>query len=189
MTPRERIHAFLQDARDRETAFLAELVRVPSDNPPGDCRAHAERTAMLLEALGWRVERHPVPDDLVKQSGMLSCTNLVVRERFGDTGPTIACNAHGDVVPPGAGWTVDPYAAVIRDGRMYGRGVAVSKSDFATYAFALAALKASGASLSGAVELHLTYDEEAGHAQSSHASGGTARISFLRTSGSRRADS
>jgi len=162
MTPRERIHAFLQDARDRETAFLAELVRVPSDNPPGDCRAHAERTAMLLEALGWRVERHPVPDDLVKQHGMLSCTNLVVRERFADTGPTIACNAHGDVVPPGAGWTVDPYAAVIRDGRMYGRGVAVSKSDFATYAFALAALKASGASLSGAAELHLTYDEEAG---------------------------
>ncbi|MCX7153089.1 MAG: M20/M25/M40 family metallo-hydrolase, partial [Proteobacteria bacterium] len=92
------------------------------------------------------------------------CTNLIVRERFGAGGPTIALNAHGDVVPPGAGWSSDPYGAEIRDGRMYGRGVAVSKSDFATYAFALAALKACGAKLKGAVELHFTYDEEAGGA-------------------------
>ena len=97
---------------------------------------------------------------------MTSCVNLVVRERFG-AGPVVACNAHGDVVPPGEGWTVDPYAAEIRDGRMYGRGVAVSKSDFATYAFALLALKnaaAQGARLAGAVELHFTHDEEAGGA-------------------------
>jgi acetylornithine deacetylase/succinyl-diaminopimelate desuccinylase-like protein len=45
---------------------------------------------------------------------------------------------------------------------MYGRGVAVSKSDFATYAWALLALEASGAPLAGAVELNFTYDEEAG---------------------------
>ncbi len=82
-------------------------------------------------------------------------------------GPTIALNAHGDAVPPGAGWTADPYGAEIRDGAMYGRGVAVSKSDFATYAFALRALEAAaahGARLDGAVELHFTYDEEVGGA-------------------------
>jgi acetylornithine deacetylase/succinyl-diaminopimelate desuccinylase-like protein len=79
----------------------------------------------------------------------------------------IALNAHGDVVPPGRGWTTDPYGAEIRDGTMYGRGVAVSKSDFATYAFALLALQAAaaqGARLAGTVELHLTYDEEVGGA-------------------------
>ena len=70
---------------------------------------------------------------------MIGCTNLVVRHRFGD-GPVVALNAHGDVVPPGEGWTRDPYGAEIVDGWMYGRGVAVSKSDFATYAFALLAL-------------------------------------------------
>jgi acetylornithine deacetylase/succinyl-diaminopimelate desuccinylase-like protein len=86
-----------------------------------------------------------------------------VRETFGTgKGPTIALNAHGDVVPPGAGWTVDPYGAVERRGAIYGRGAAVSKSDFATYAFALLALKNSAARLDGNVELHLTYDEEAG---------------------------
>ena len=150
-------------ARDAEAglAFLQELVRVPSDNPPGDCAPHAEMTARCLEELGFAVERHAVPTDLVRQAGMVSATNLVVRHRFGD-GPTIALNAHGDVVPPGEGWSGDPYSAEIRGGWMYGRGVAVSKSDFATYAFALKALIESGAPIAGTVELHLTYDEEAG---------------------------
>ena len=131
---RTTIHEFLAAQRDAQTRFLAELVKTPSDNPPGDCRRTRERAAALLEGLGFKVERHPVPDDAVKANGMISCTNLVVRERFGSGGPTIACNAHGDVVPPGLGWTADPYGAEIRDGCMYGRGVAVSKSDFATYA-------------------------------------------------------
>jgi succinyl-diaminopimelate desuccinylase len=164
MTARQTVHAFLTGQREAQTRFLAELVKVPSDNPPGDCRPHAEAAAALLESLGFAVERHPVPEALVRASGMFSCTNLVIRERFGAGGPTIACNAHGDVVPPGLGWTSDPYGAEIRDGRMYGRGVAVSKSDFATYAFALMALKRSGAKLKGAIELHFTYDEEAGGA-------------------------
>jgi succinyl-diaminopimelate desuccinylase len=164
MTARQTIRAFLAGQREAQTRFLAELVKVPSDNPPGDCHPHAESAAALLESLGFAVERHPVPEALVRASGMFSCTNLVIRERFGTGGPTIACNAHGDVVPPGLGWTSDPYGAEIRDGRMYGRGVAVSKSDFATYAFALMALKQSGAKLKGAIELHFTYDEEAGGA-------------------------
>ncbi|WP_454914644.1 ArgE/DapE family deacylase [Xanthobacter sediminis] len=141
--------------------FLAELVKVPSDNPPGDCAPHAARAAELLEALGFTVERHRVPEATVTAAGMVSVTNLIVRHRFGD-GPVIALNAHGDVVPPGEGWTRDPYGAEVVEGVMYGRGAAVSKSDFATYAFALDALKRSGLDLKGTVELHFTYDEEIG---------------------------
>jgi succinyl-diaminopimelate desuccinylase len=161
MTAARTITEFLAGQRDVEQRFLAELVRVSSDNPPGDCASHAARAAALLEGLGLAVERHPVPDALVRRHGMVSATNLVVRRRFGD-GPVIALNAHGDVVPPGEGWTRDPYGAEVVDGWMYGRGVAVSKSDFATYSFALLALQAAGAELGGTVELHLTYDEEAG---------------------------
>ena len=160
----ETIRRFLAGQQEAATRFLAELVKVPSDNPPGDCQAHAEAAAGLLEGLGLTVERHPVPEDRVRAHGMRSATNLVVRRRFGE-GPVVALNAHGDVVPPGEGWTKDPYGAEIEDGWMYGRGVAVSKSDFATYAFALLALEAAvaeGAALAGTVELHLTYDEEAG---------------------------
>ena len=147
----------------REVKFLKEVVRIPSDNPPGDCARHANESAKLLEDLGFKVERHNVPDALVRKHGMRSVTNLVIRERFGSgKGPVIALNAHGDVVPPGQGWSVDPYGAAERDGAIYGRGAAVSKSDFATYAFALRALKAQPQRLNGTVELHLTYDEEAG---------------------------
>jgi succinyl-diaminopimelate desuccinylase len=160
------VQAFLEGERERQERFLAELVRMPSDNPPGDCAPHAERAAALLEGLGFTVERHPVPDSLVRANGMVSATNLVVRHRFGQGGsgggPVIALNAHGDVVPPGEGWTHDPYGAEIVDGWMHGRGVAVSKSDFATYAWALLALQSLDRPLKGAVELHLTYDEEAG---------------------------
>jgi acetylornithine deacetylase/succinyl-diaminopimelate desuccinylase-like protein len=162
--PRAAIRDFVAAHRDDAVNFLAALVRTPSDNPPGDCAPHAERAAALLEGLGLHIERHVVPQADVAASGMRSCVNLVARERFGP-GPTVACNAHGDVVPPGEGWTTDPYGAEIRNGRMFGRGVAVSKSDFATYAFALLALRAAaagGAKLCGTVELHFTYDEEVG---------------------------
>ncbi len=153
---------FIQRNFAREVEFLKALVRVPSDNPPGDCAGHAETAAALLEKLGFKVERHPVPRDVVKRYGMTSVTNLIVRERFGSGGPIIALNAHGDVVPPGQGWKHDPYGAVEEGGAIYGRGAAVSKSDFATYAFAILALKDNAAGLNGIVELHFTYDEEAG---------------------------
>jgi len=157
----QAIRSYLESKREARERFLAQLVAVPSDNPPGDCRPHAARALMLLAALGFTVEEHPVPDEIARAHGMIGVVNLVVRERFAD-GPTIALNAHGDVVPPGLGWTTDPYGAEIRDGFMYGRGVAVSKSDFATYAYALLALKATGAPLRGTIELHFTYDEETG---------------------------
>ncbi len=152
-------------------AFLAELVKVPTDNPPGDCAAHGAKAKALLEALDLSVEAHPVPATEAQAVGMISATNLIVRQRFGSgAGPTIALNAHGDVVPPGQGWTQDPYGAVVIDDpvfgtEMIGRGVAVSKSDFATYTFALLALRklaAVGLKLDGNIELHFTYDEEVG---------------------------
>ena len=147
----------------RAVKFLKDVVRIPSDNPPGDCARHALESAKLLQDLGFKVEQHKVPNALVRKHGMRSVTNLVIREKFGTgDGPTIALNAHGDVVPPGLGWSVDPYAAVEKNGAIYGRGAAVSKSDFATYAFALRALKAKPEGLNGTVEIHLTYDEEAG---------------------------
>ena len=162
------IRSYLSRHHHDEEAYLAELVKVPSDNPPGDCAPHALRAAHLLEAMGFTVERHVVPAAEAAANGMISCTNLVVRVRFGNgTGPVIAMNAHGDVVPPGLNWTADPYGAEVRDGYMYGRGAAVSKSDFATYTFALRALQdaaAQGLRLDGTVELHFTYDEEVGGA-------------------------
>ncbi len=164
------IAAFVEREFARECEFLAEIVKVPSDNPPGDCAAAAQRALALLAQLGFEVEAHVVPDETVREHGMISATNLIVRQKFGSGGPVIALNAHGDVVPPGRGWSHDPYGAqIVEDAThgpvMYGRGVAVSKSDFATYTWTLLALRElaqQGLELNGTVELHLTYDEEIG---------------------------
>ena len=157
----EAIHAYIAGQSENAFAMLAALVRTPSDNPPGDCAPPAEAAAALLESWGFAVERHPVPKSLVESHGMVSCTNLVIRQKFGP-GPVIALNAHGDVVPPGEGWSHPPYAAEIHENWLYGRGAAVSKSDFVTYALALRALIATNQNLAGTVELHFTYDEETG---------------------------
>jgi acetylornithine deacetylase/succinyl-diaminopimelate desuccinylase-like protein len=155
------LDAWIDAHFDDEVRFLQQLVRVPTDTPPGNNAPHAERTAELLAAMGLAAEKHAVPDAEVRAQGMASITNLIVRRQYG-AGPTIALNAHGDVVPPGEGWTHDPYGGEIVDGRLYGRAAAVSKSDFATYTFALRALEAVARPRRGAIELHFTYDEEFG---------------------------
>ena len=147
---------------DEEVSFLQQLIRVPTDTPPGNNAPHAERTAELLENFGFKAEKYPVPEADVKAYGMESITNLIVRRRYSETGKTIALNAHGDVVPPGEGWTKDPYAGKIENGKIYGRAAAVSKSDFASFTFAVRALESLGLPLNGSVELHFTYDEEFG---------------------------
>jgi succinyl-diaminopimelate desuccinylase len=162
----QAIDRWVSDHFEEEVAFLQGLVRVPTDTPPGDNAPHAEHTAQALSALGLPVERVPVPSAAVHGQGLRSITNLIVRVPLGPGGPTIALNAHGDVVPPGDGWQHDPYGGNVVDGKLYGRAAAVSKSDFATYTFALMALrhvaKTQPIALSGTVELHFTYDEEFG---------------------------
>ncbi len=162
MNPNDTLDSWIDAHFDEQVAFLQEMVRVPTDTPPGNNAPHAERTAALLATLGLDAERHAVPDADVKAYGLQSITNLIVRRKFGDGGPVIALNAHGDVVPPGEGWTHRPYAGEIEGGKLYGRAAAVSKSDFATYTFALRALEAAGLNLHGGVELLFTYDEEFG---------------------------
>jgi len=161
----DRLHheldAWVDTHFDEQVQFLQALVQVPTDTPPGNNAAHAERTAELLAAMGLDAQKYPVPADEVNAYGLQSITNLIVRRHYGE-GLTIALNAHGDVVPPGEGWTHDPYAGEIVDGKMYGRATAVSKSDFATFTYAVRALESLGIALAGQVELHFTYDEEFG---------------------------
>jgi acetylornithine deacetylase/succinyl-diaminopimelate desuccinylase-like protein len=158
----EKLMQWIDDHFEEEVAFLQQVVRIPTDTPPGNNAPHAEAVAAMVEAHGWRAERHAVPQQAVRDYGMESITNLIVRRPYGAGGPTLALNAHGDVVPPGEGWTRPPYGGVIEDGYLYGRAAAVSKSDFATYIFAVRALEALGIPLKGALELHFTYDEEFG---------------------------
>ena len=147
---------------DEEVAFLQQVIQVPTDTPPGNNAPHADVVAEMVQAFGWQAEKHAVPRQAVIDYGMESITNLIVRRPYQAGGPTVALNAHGDVVPPGDGWTLPPYGGVIDEGYIYGRAAAVSKCDFATYIFAARALEALGVPLKGTLELHFTYDEEFG---------------------------
>jgi acetylornithine deacetylase/succinyl-diaminopimelate desuccinylase-like protein len=166
-TPYDTLDAWIDAHFDEQVRFLQALVRVPTDTPPGNNAPHAQRTTELLAGMGYTAEAHAVPEAEVRAYGLQSVTNLIVRRPFGapGSGPVIALNAHGDVVPPGDGWTHDPYGGEIDDGKLYGRAAAVSKSDFASFTFAVRALEAlreAGTPLKGGVELHFTYDEEFG---------------------------
>ena len=166
-SPYDQIDAWVDAHFDEEVRFLQALVQVPTDTPPGNNAPHAERTAELLHAFGFWAKKYAVPEADVKAAGLQSITNLIVRRPQGNAdskgqGLTIALNAHGDVVPPGDGWTHGPYSGEVAGGKLYGRASAVSKSDFASFTFAVRAIEALRAPLKGAVELHFTYDEEFG---------------------------
>ena len=161
MTIYEKIDAWIDAHFDEQVRFLQALIQVPTDTPPGDNAPHAERTAELLHDFGFEVEKHAIPVAEVQAAGLQSITNLVVRRKYG-IGKIVLLNAHGDVVPPGEGWTHDPYGGDIENGKIYGRAAAVSKCDFSTYAFAVRALEAAAKPTTGSVELLFTYDEEFG---------------------------
>lgn len=162
MHTREKLTAWIDAHFDEQVAFLQQMIRTPTDTPPGNNAPHAEMVAHMVQAFGWSAEQHAVPAQQVRDYGMESITNLIVRRPYAGAGPTIALNAHGDVVPPGEGWSHDPYGGEIDGGYLYGRAAAVSKCDFSTYIFAARALEAMGVPLKGALELHFTYDEEFG---------------------------
>ena len=161
MSDYDKLDQWIDAHFDEEVKFLQELIRGPTPTPPGNNAPHAERTAELIKAFGFDAEKHAVPQSDVEAYGLESITNLIVRRHYGD-GPTIALNAHGDVVPPGEGWTKDPFGGEIEGGKIYGRAAAVSKSDFASFTFAVRALESLKVALKGTVELHFTYDEEFG---------------------------
>ncbi len=162
-----QLDAWVDAHFDEQVKFLQALIQTPTDTPPGNNAPHADKAATLLEGFGMKAEKHSPPIADVKAAGLESITNLIVRRPYGEngtkgSGKTIALNAHGDVVPPGDGWTKPPYGGVIEDGKIYGRAAAVSKCDFTTFTFATRALEAVAKPSKGCVELHFTYDEEFG---------------------------
>jgi acetylornithine deacetylase/succinyl-diaminopimelate desuccinylase family protein len=158
----DQLDRWIDSNFEAQVRLLQDLVRVPTDTPPGNNTPHAQRTQELLREFDFVAQAHEVPAATVREHGLQSVTNLVVQRRYGSGGRVVALNAHGDVVPPGEGWTHDPYGGEVVDGKLYGRAAAVSKCDFTTFTFAVRALEALGAPLAGGVDLLFTYDEEFG---------------------------
>ena len=139
--------------------FAAELIRVPTVNPPGDAyRECAELLGVRLEADGFETEYVEGPGDDPKRPKV----NVLGRRRGRESGPALHLNGHIDVVPPGSGWTVDPFGGEIKGGWLYGRGSADMKAGLAAAVFAAEAVQRAGVGLRGALEISGTVDEESG---------------------------
>lgn len=107
-------------ARDEAAHFLRDLVRIDTQNPPGNESLVAHYIQDLLEKNGIASEiLEPVPGR----------ASLVARLKGNGSKRPLLLMAHEDVVPVDrTHWTVDPFAAVEKDGRIYGRGAIDDKS-------------------------------------------------------------
>ncbi len=132
---------------------LADLVRFPTVNPPGDEGSLAEHVAGQLHAMGLETELREV---------LPGRPNVVARLRGKSGRPVLLFNTHMDVVPPGAGWTKDPFGGEVADGRLYGRGAADAKGSLAAFLMAAGALAQSRIALEGDLVVTAVVDEEAG---------------------------
>ncbi|MET0272373.1 MAG: acetylornithine deacetylase/succinyl-diaminopimelate desuccinylase family protein [Phenylobacterium sp.] len=157
--------ALLRDIEGRSDELVAltqDLIRFPTINPPGDAyRPCAEYLGERLRKRGFKVEyvrAEGAPGD----SDQYPRTNVIARWEGSQPGPCVHFNSHIDVVSVGEGWTVDPFAGVVKDGKVYGRGACDMKGGLAASVIAVEALIDSGAPLPGALEISGTADEESG---------------------------
>jgi len=151
------------DGRREELVELARaLIRFPTVNPPGEAyRPCAEFIGDRLRGRGFAV-------DYVRASGTPGDSerhpriNVIARRAGTAGGPCVHFNGHIDVVQAGGGWTMDPFAAVVSDGRVYGRGACDMKGGLAAAIIAVEALIDSDGRWPGTLEISGTVDEESG---------------------------
>lgn len=160
--PLDRVVDEINQAKDDIVDFAAELIRIPTVNPPGACyRDCAEAIGRRLAASGFAV-------DYVEATGRPEHTSTTPRVNVIGTlpgrnrRPLVHLNGHLDVVPPGEGWTVDPFEGVVRNGHLYGRGSADMKAGIAAAVGAVEALVRAGVDRRGTIEISGTADEESG---------------------------
>ncbi|MEY2953521.1 MAG: Succinyl-diaminopimelate desuccinylase [Pseudomonadota bacterium] len=150
----------IESKQDELVALTQDLVRIPTVNPPGDAyEACARYLGERLQKRGFFVEyirALGAPGD----SDHHPRTNMVAR--FGVGGECVHFNGHIDVVEAGPGWTTDPFAATVKDGRIYGRGTCDMKGGLAASVIACEALLEMGVGLPGPLEISGTVDEESG---------------------------
>ena len=152
----------IADRRDKLADLTAELIRFPTVNPPGEAyRPCAEFVGARLERLGFQIE-YIRADGAPGDSDLFPRVNVVGRREGRTGGRTVHFNSHIDVVEAGHGWTLDPFAGIIRDGRVYGRGACDMKGGLAASIIAVECFMAAFPDFPGAIEISGTVDEESG---------------------------
>jgi len=158
----ENVLREIEAREDEIVALTQDLIRFPTINPPGEAyQPCAEFLGARLKRRGFEVEyvrAEGAPGDSDKYPRI----NVVARREGKRPGPCVHFNGHLDVVQTGAGWTLDPFAGIVKDGKVYGRGACDMKGGLAAAIVAVEALIDSGLELPGALEISGTVDEESG---------------------------
>ena len=114
---------------DPTASLLTEIIRINTSNPPGRTQALAELLGARFRAAGFTVEVFPTPDS--------AKVHFIARLKGDGTKKPILLAAHADVVGvEREKWTLDPFAGVVRDGYVYGRGAIDFKGGMAVFATA-----------------------------------------------------
>jgi succinyl-diaminopimelate desuccinylase len=160
--PTENLFKAIDERCDDLVELTRALIRFPTVNPPGEAyRPCAEFIGDRLRARGFTVDyvhAAGTPGDNERYPRI----NVIARRAGASPGPCVHFNSHIDVVQSGGGWTLDPFAAVVKDGRVYGRGACDMKGGLAASIIAVEALIESAATLPGTLEISGTVDEESG---------------------------
>jgi succinyl-diaminopimelate desuccinylase len=160
--PLDRVVAEIEASANEAVAFTADLIRVPTVNPPGEVYEDCARL------IGDRLARGAFEVEYFAAEGRPEHTrthpriNVVGTRRGRALHPLVHLNGHFDVVPAGDGWTHDPFGGEVRDGRIYGRGSCDMKAGIAAALFAVEGIRRAGIELNGSVEISGTVDEESG---------------------------
>jgi acetylornithine deacetylase/succinyl-diaminopimelate desuccinylase-like protein len=138
------------------TDLLRRLVTCDTSNPPGRETRAAAIVEDYLQAAGIHCRR------VAKDEGR---TNLIARLPGSGGGASLAFLGHLDVVPAHAeDWSVEPFAAVVKDGAVWGRGTIDMKCQVAATCVAVATLAREGFRPAGDILLVFMADEEVGSA-------------------------
>jgi succinyl-diaminopimelate desuccinylase len=160
--PADRVLRVVDDCVDEIVAFTSELIRIPTINPPGDAYEDcAHVIGDRLASCSFEVE-YFAAEGRPEHTRTHPRLNVVGLRRGRTLRPAVHLNGHFDVVPPGDGWSVDPFAGTVRDGRVYGRGACDMKAGIAAAVFAAEAIRRAGVELMGSIEISGTVDEESG---------------------------
>jgi succinyl-diaminopimelate desuccinylase len=158
----QALRELIASKRSELTELTCDLVRIPSINPPGEAYIPcAELLGQRLRSRGFEVKylrATGTPGD----SDRYPRVNVVARRSGNRPGKTVHFNGHIDVVEAGSGWSVDPFAAIVKDGRIYGRGTADMKGGIAAAIIAMESLLELEPDLPGTLEFSGTADEESG---------------------------
>jgi succinyl-diaminopimelate desuccinylase len=158
----DRVIAAVDAAAEELIDFTAALIRVPTVNPPGEAYPDCARViGEKLAECDFDVDYLPA-EGRPEHTRLHPRVNVVGLRRGRFDRPAIHLNGHFDVVPAGAGWTVDPFGGLVRDGRIYGRGACDMKAGIAASIFAAEAIRRAGIELNGSIEISGTVDEESG---------------------------